>query len=174
MTTQALGMDLVYEYDSFGPLGGLPQDKSRFGRGAYDLRCVNASGSSLSGLTTACDWVELDWANMVRGGAPRIKQLVASGDDTRLPLGCVRWTEGTVADGKSCWVRVYGLHDFANVLGAASTAAGSLLVQSTTAGAVARTTTPSAAVAYMRETYTTTSVAAKQVMILNPSNVPLI
>lgn len=150
--------------------GFLPTELSEYGYGAVDLLCINGSGGTLYGGENGSDWVDFDWANLTRGNIPVIKKAPVS----TKAIGCMHYQEGTVADTKSCWVRIFGWHPSALVLGHASLAAAyPLVIDSATAGLATYTASP-----YGRElgriiaAYTTAANAAKAVFITNPGCIP--
>lgn len=104
-------------------------EKSDFMAGAIDLQCV--ATESLVGAAAGSDWVDFDTANFVRGGLPRVYKALQSNP----AIGCVHWNEGTIAANKTCWVRIWGIHEYANVDRGAGISSGSYIaVSASTAG----------------------------------------
>ena len=145
--------------------------KHRIAPAAIDVRCI-ARGSALTGATTGSSWVELGfsatdvWSNLC---LPNVK--LASGALTR-PVGVVMWDEGTVADDAECWVRVCGVHPYANVDGTTDVAIGDELELGADK-AVKRATAKAHFAGVALEARTDNSVGAARVLLLNPANLPL-
>lgn len=167
-------MGFTYQVRRFGPQGHLPQEKSQYGPGAVDILCQNVEGGALSASrTNGCDFVQLQLTGALHGQVPRIVKAKVAGLDV---LGVVHWEHESVADDALCWVRIFGWHDYALILGHASLALGyPVTIAAGTAGLGTYSATPFAqrVAAYMREAYTTTSNAPKKVDIVNPRGLVL-
>lgn len=159
----------VIEARYFDAQGHLRQPRSKFRPAAVDILCQNVEGGALSASkTSGCNFVSLDLTGAASGNRPRVVKAPVAGLDV---LGVVHWEHESVADDGLCWVRVFGWHDYALILGAASLALGyPVTIAGGAAGVGTYSATPFAqrVAAYMREAYTTTSNAAKKVDIVNP------
>lgn len=151
--------------------GFVTSELSEYNAGAVDLYCINKSGGALAGVAAGCDWVDFDVTQFVRGEIPAIVAAPVSA----MAIGCVHWQEGSVANNKGCWVRIFGWHPYAKVLGHASLTAGyPLVIDASTAGLATYNASP-----YTRRlgrivaAYTTVATAPKAVFITNPWALPL-
>jgi len=163
-------MKPLFIFQRFGIAGGRVQPGAAYVPSVWDLRCLNASGGTLAGADTGCDWVDFDLAKLADGVVPRIVKAPVNA----LAAGCVRVGQGTIADGAECWVRVYGPHDYAKVDGTTDVAIGDYLgVHGSTAGAAAKDTTLGDRIARALEVRTADSIGAVKVLVLNALGLPL-
>jgi len=160
---------MLIEARYWGANGHLIQDKSKLKPAAVDILCQNVEGGALSASkTSGCNFVGINLDGHLRGQRPRVVKAVVAGFDV---LGCVHWEHESVADDKLCWVRIFGWHDYALILGHASLALGyPVTIAGGAAGVGTYSATPyaQAVAGFMREAYTTTSNAAKKVDLRNP------
>ncbi|TXH53325.1 MAG: hypothetical protein E6Q97_13500 [Desulfurellales bacterium] len=164
--------EMIMRYKRWNQEGFLQTELSEYGAGAVDLYCQNSAAGALAASSSGCDWVDFDVANFTRGNIPVIKKAAVS---TRA-IGCVHFQEGAIAASKFCWVRVFGWHPYAKVLGAASLIAGyPLVMDSANAGVAGYSASPydEVILGSIVAAYATASVAAKAVFIENPRHLPL-
>lgn len=103
---------------------GLRVARGRRGTIGYsdiDIKCINRSGGALTGSADGSSVVTVKWDEFAEGELPPLKGLELT---TEGVLGVVHWDEGSVADDKTCWVRVVGVHPYALVHGGTAVAVG--------------------------------------------------
>lgn len=150
----------------FGAGGVELREKSDLMPAAVDIQCVNSSGSDLVGSEAGGDWVDLDLANFQDKMLPRV---LKAADTLGTALGVVHWGEGTIADGKQLWVRIYGRHLFAKVDVTTPFTYGALLGAFTTAGVAKVVTTIGSR--WGRSLFDSVTGSQKLVLIENPSGI---
>lgn len=91
-----------------------------YGPPTLDVVAINDSGGDLVGATSGSDWVEIDLAKLASDNQLPVPIQKGSNNKQLPVLGVVHWSCGTVADGASCVVRIYGIHPYAKVNAAAS------------------------------------------------------
>lgn len=154
------------------PGGGTVQrDQQNVLPSAVDLWCVNASGGNLTGAIAGCDVVTINTSTVNPGEPPKIVKADSDLSMGFAVVGVICEDQGTVANGKGCWVRVFGYHDYANVHGGSAIAAENGLMAgdggSSKSGMFVKGTTTALLAAQAREAYSTGSVAAKKVFLFD-------
>ena len=134
--------------------------------GVLLVRCKNTSG----GTITAGDVMVHDPTAVENVPGQLIPMTTTTSADDRAGAGVVAVGESTIPDDGEFWLQVAGLHPSVNIDGTADLVNGDFVSSHTTAKAAAKAAAGNyqALGRYVDAAYTSNSVAAKKVVLLNP------